>query len=229
MPVDVPREDSRKRRRNVARADDVRSGREAVIAWPHGGTLDTMVQAEQADVGRLLEPARSVEQRAEASAHVMPFIRKARERDARAAHLDAHSAWAGKNVDVGMSREAEVRQPRTLVIPWNDADGDPAIGDPPERLERLVRERWHDRRPIEYVAGVNDDVHFTRERGLQRPSIVRQEIVAATSLRGARPQRQIETEMRVCQKQNPDGVVHHARHSLPERSEHQFATRYTVT
>ena len=92
-------------------------------------------------------------------------------------------------------REAEVRETRTLVVPGHQEDRYPPVCDAAQRLERLIRQRRDDRRAIEDVPGMNDDVHLAGQRRPQRPGVVGQEVVSAPPALDPRPHRQIESEV----------------------------------
>jgi len=156
----------------------------------------------------VLAPLSLLEQRAEAGAHVLSLVRKTGQRYGPAADASDERAWTIEYVNAGVRREACVRQSRALVIARDDEDGHTAIRDTAQRLVRLVRQRLRDRRPIEHVASVDDEIDFSGQRRLERRRVVRKKVVAATPPRASRADREIETQVGVGEQQDADIVGH---------------------
>ena len=112
-------------------------------------------------------------------------------------HGHAHGAWTVEDVDVPVRGKTSVRQARAFVVARHDEDGDAALGDPAQRLECLISDGRVDLGAIENVAGMDDQVDFTLQRGRQRTGIIGQEVMAAPPPLHARPLRQVESEMSV--------------------------------
>ena len=96
-----------------------------------------------------------------------------------------------------MKREPRVRNPRPLVVPRHDEHRNATLGDTPERIERLVGCRRVNRRPIEHVATVDDEIYLSRERWLERLRVIREKVMAAPPPANPRLHRQVESDVRV--------------------------------
>ena len=90
------------------------------------------------------------------------------------------------------------------MVPRDDEHRNAPIRHSAERLQSLVRERWHDLRPIEDVACVHDEVHLAGERRLQRGGVIREEVVTTPPSVDARPHGEIEAEVGIGQQEDPD-------------------------
>ena len=101
-----------------------------------------------------------------------------------------------------------MRQTRSFVIARDDEHWYAALRNTPERFVRLIRDRRRDRRPIEHVAGVHNEIDFAGEGGRKRGGVVGEKIIAAASPSYAGAYGQVEAEVRVGQKQDSDGGRH---------------------
>lgn len=96
-----------------------------------------------------------------------------------------------------------MRESRSLVIARNDEHRKSQLGYASQRLVRLICDTRRHGRPIEDVAGVNDDVYLTISCRLERAMIVSEKVVSAPPSICARPHREIESQMRIREQQNP--------------------------
>ena len=94
------------------------------------------------------------------------------------------------------------------MIAWDDEDRHATVGDAPQRFVRLIRDRWDDRRPIENVAGMHDEIDLSGHRRLERSRVVRKKIEASSPPANARPYGEIEAQVRIGEQENPDVVGH---------------------
>jgi hypothetical protein len=103
-----------------------------------------------------------------------------------------------------MLREPDVWKRGPLVIPRNDENRNAAVRDGYQRIESLVSKRCRHTRTIEYVAAMDNDIHFCAECRLERSMVVAQKIVTAAPAFHAGLSGQIEAEVRVCEEQDAD-------------------------
>jgi hypothetical protein len=92
------------------------------------------------------------------------------------------------------------------VVTRDDEHRDASIGHPGERVERLIRERRDDSRPIEDVTCVHHEIDLARERRLERGGVVCEEIVTTPPSVDTWPDGQIEAEVGIGEEEDPDFV-----------------------
>ena len=201
VAMDVAREHRRELRQDVGCAHHVVGRSERVVRWPDGSAFDAVMQAQQAMRCRGVATAGLCEKLRKAAAHVAAFVRKPGKRDRLIAHLHAERARAIEDVDLRVHGETCVRQARAFVIAGDDEDRDAALRNPTQRLECLIRHGRYHRWPIEHVACVHDEIHVTRECGLEGAGVVREKVVAATPALDTRAGWEVEAKVRVGQQQ----------------------------
>ena len=94
------------------------------------------------------------------------------------------------------------------MIPGHDEHRNAAIGNSLEWGICLVRDAGMWRRSIEDIAAMHDEIDVARQCRCEGRRIVGEEVESATAAPNARPDRQVEAEMGVAQKQDSDGVRH---------------------
>jgi hypothetical protein len=208
VPVDVAGEERGEFAGNVRGANDVGGSREGVVSWSDAGAFDTVMHAEQPHVRWRIRPVRLRDKLGEAMAHIVSLVRESGQCDAQSLDRYHHRPRLGEDVQVGVSGEAQVRQSRSLVIPRDDEDGNPHVGDAPQRLERLERQRRDHGRAIEYITGMDDRVDFSGERRRERALVIRKEIVTAPPPFHARSRGKVKAEVSVREQQESGDASH---------------------
>jgi len=208
MPVNVPRQHGRKTAGKVAAPDDIRGGSEHVVRRTNRRSLDALVKTEHADVGIDQGVFRGGQQVREPRTHVVTLGWKPRYRDASTAHLGHERPWSVEDMNVRMLGEPQVRYATALVVARNNEDRNASIRDASERLERLPHHAARRPGAIEHVAAVDNQVDLTGERRLQRSLIIGLEVMTAPPPIHTRIYRQVETEVRVGEQQDPHDVAH---------------------
>ncbi len=135
-------------------------------------------------------------------AHIAPLVRKARERHGHAFHIDRKRSWPIEHVNVRVRRETKVRDTRAFVVARNDGNRYAPLGDSPQRLECLIADRTADIRMIEDIATVHDEIHLAAKRGLQRASVVGEEVVSSAVAVDAGPLGQVEPQVGIGEEQD---------------------------
>ena len=209
MPVNVAGEHGGEVWRHVGMADHVLRRRESEVRRPHGRAFRGLVHAQHARRRGVRLPVGVGDQVRELRADVAALARKSGERERRATCIDDERSRTVEDVDVRMRDEAGVREERALVISGNDEYRHPPLGDATQRLERLVCQRWHDRRPVEHVSAMNHDVDLAVEGRLERGRVGGEKVMAAAPPLDARPHGKVEPEVGVGHEQDMD--VRHDR------------------
>jgi hypothetical protein len=106
-------------------------------------------------------------------------------------------------------------QTRSFVVAGNDEDRHPPIREMPKWFVRAMCDGRRNDGPIEYVAGVHDDVDISRECRFEGSTVVGEEVVPATPTLDSRTHRQVEAEVRVCQEKNPKVCAHPQKLRMP--------------
>src|SRR5262249_45696737 len=146
----------------------IRGGGKCEIAWTYRRPLDAVMHAQHVERVPFSAPLRLPEQVAEAHAHAVALIGKTGQSDGSATNSSDERAWTIEDMDAVMRRKACVRQVGALVIAGNDEHGHTPLRDALEWLVCLVRQRLWDRRAIEDVSGMDDEINLTGERRLER-------------------------------------------------------------
>ena len=189
MPMDMPGENGGEVGRDVAPANHIRRSRERKVARSYGRAFDAVVNAEKSMFGFVIAPVGLADECRELRPHILALVWEARERDSDASDVHAERARDIEDVDVRVRQESRVWKPRPLMVARNDEHGNAEVGDPPERLIRLMRDRRVGCGSVEDVAAVDDDIDTAREGRRERRRVVREEIESAPSAPNPRPDR----------------------------------------
>lgn len=204
MAMNVAREDGSAVRRQVGAADHVRGMAERVVAGTHRSSLHAMMEAEQAQVGFHLAPARVLQHLGEPLPDPVTVVGKARH--GYPAAPDVHQVGSGpaKDVEVRMRSEPLMRDPGTLVVPRHNEDRHPGLRHLRQEPEGIVGQGGGDPRPVEEVAAVDHQVHSSFPGRLHGRVIVRPQVVPPPPSPGPGSNRQIESQVGVGQEEDPD-------------------------
>ena len=204
MPVNVTGEYRAERGRNVAETNDVRGGREGEIRRSDRRAFDAMVYAEQARICVVLGPTSLVEQVGKTRAHIITLVRKAGEDDSISPNLERERSRAIEQVHVGMERKSRVWDSRALMVAGYDENRHSTRGYASKGFESLIGGARHRSRTVEDVPAVDDNVHLATHCRPKRGVIIREKVVAATVAIYAGPLWQIEPDVRIGHKEDPD-------------------------
>ena len=208
MPVNVPGQHGSELRRDISAANHVRCGGERKVARSDHRAFDAVVDAEKPMVGFVAVPVRLVDQRGKLGSDIVTLVWKSRQCDPRASDVHGERAWDIEDVDVRVRQEARVRKARPLMVAGDDEDRNAEIGDSPQRLVGLVRNARVRRGSIENVAAMDDEIDVARQRRGESGRVVREKIESASPASDPWPDRQIEAEVGIGEKQDSDGVRH---------------------
>ncbi len=184
-----------------------------------------MVHAKQPQIRIRRENLRAGQQfpetAAHAPAHIPAIIGKSSECHAQSPRLQREGARLVENMDQGMEGQQRRGDARTLVIARHEHHRHPRVGDALQGLEGHGHQFGGHPAPIQQVPAMDDDIHPARQRGLQRPLGIGEEIRAAPAPLNAGPERQVESEVGIGKEQHT-GYTHR---SIPARVS-RFQTRY---
>jgi hypothetical protein len=110
-----------------------------------------------------------------------------------------------------MVGEPEMGEPRALVVTRDDEDGNAAVGDLSQGLERLIAHGRDRSWAIEDITGVHHEVDIPSQRRIEGGEIVREEVVSSPPALDAGPNEEVVPEMGIGDEENPDFPSHEGR------------------
>ena len=196
VPVDVAGQDSGELPREVLPADYVWSVAEREVRRAHGRPFDTLMEAEESDVGGLRIPLRRGQDL------VKPRTNATLERESAQVHesspnLQRESPWSIEQVDAGVGGEPGVGDSGSLVVARHHEDRDAGVRDSLQRLECLVHERCGNARVVKHVAAVHHEVDAPGQSRSEGSLVVREEVMPAPATLDPGLYGQIEAQMGV--------------------------------
>lgn len=204
VSVDVAGEHRGKTRRNRTAGNDIGSRAEDISGRTDRGPLDRLVETEQPQIGGRRPPPCTFEKAGKALADLVPLVRETRDRHCKSAHVQQEGPRGVEDVDPRVSGKEWIRDGRALVVPGNDDDGHPGVGEPLERLECAQHECRLHLASEEDITAVNDEIHLSAKRRLER------------ALEPGEEARQ--TEVRVCDEEETEVAASHTtnvQHDAP--------------
>jgi hypothetical protein len=196
VPVEVPAEDGREARGQLAGADDVVAVLEGEGARAAGRALHALVQAEDAQVGLRLAMPGGLEERGE------PVADPARVREAGEGHpeppgLEDHGARAVEHLEALVERQQRVREAGALVVAGHQEHRDARGCHALEGGQRGLGEPGGDAAAVMQIAAVEHHVHLPGQRRLKGALEVAKEVLSPAAPRHPRPGGQVEAQVRV--------------------------------
>jgi len=194
--MDVPAEHDRDIAWQVARTDHVGTATKGEIPRTAGRSLDAVVEAQHARIGRRGLAARLGKHFRKPPADVVR-VGKAREGDSQAPRLEHHGARPIEHVQALVRGQQRVGDARPLVVARHQEDGHSARRHALERLQRRQDEPGRHAAAVQQVAAVHHHVGLAGEGRRQRQLVVAEEVVAPPPPLHARAAWEVQPQVRV--------------------------------